>query len=261
MSEADPILLKELSGGVATLTLNRPQARNALSFALMTAVEDGLAWAAEEKDAKVVVIAANGPAFCAGHDLKEMRGLDGREGYAAVFSQCSRMMMAVVRHPKPVIAKVHAMATAAGCQLVASCDLAFAADTAQFATPGVNIGLFCSTPMVALSRAVGRKQAMEMLLTGKPATAAQAEAWGLLNRAVPAAELDAVVAETAGLIASKSPYTLKVGKEAFYRQVEMGLDEAYAYASEVMTTNMLARDAAEGIDAFITKRHPQWTGC
>jgi enoyl-CoA hydratase/carnithine racemase len=260
-SGTESILLLDVAAGVATITLNRPQARNALSMVLMTAIEAALAQVAADPAVKVVVLAANGPAFCAGHDLKEMQSLQGREQVAAVFAQCSRMMTAIVRLPKPVIALVHAMATAAGCQMVASCDLAYAADTAQFATPGVNIGLFCSTPMVALSRAVGRKQAMEMLLTGKPASAAQAEAWGLVNRAVPAAELDALVAATAATIAAKSPYTLKVGKEAFYRQAEMGLDDAYAHASEVMTTNMLAADAAEGIDAFLAKRHPVWRGC
>lgn len=260
MTSEAPMLLTEVAGGVATVTLNRPQARNALSTALMSALEAALADLAADPAVRVVVLAAAGPAFCAGHDLKEMRSLTGREQVAAVFAQCSRLMTAIVRHPRPVIARVHAMATAAGCQLVASCDLAFAADTAQFATPGVNIGLFCSTPMVALSRAVGRKQAMEMLLTGRPVDAATAAAWGLVNRAVPAAELDGVVAETAALLASKSPYTLKVGKDAFYRQAEMGLDDAYAYASEVMTANMLAADAAEGIDAFLCKRPPHWKG-
>jgi enoyl-CoA hydratase/carnithine racemase len=256
----DSILLTSIADGIATVTLNRPQARNALSTELMSAVEAALAQLGADPAVKVVVLAANGPAFCAGHDLKQMRSLEGRDQLAAVFSQCSRMMKAIVRLPKPVIAKVHAMATAAGCQLVASCDLAYAAESAQFATPGVNIGLFCSTPMVALSRAVGRKQAMELLLLGKPVDGVTAEKWGLVNRAVPAADLDGVVAEAAAAIASKSPYTLRVGKEAFYRQMEMDLDAAYDYASEVMTTNMLAKDAAEGIDAFINKRPPNWCG-
>ncbi|MGE5548476.1 MAG: enoyl-CoA hydratase [Solirubrobacterales bacterium] len=257
---ADAILLTSIDNGVATLTLNRPQARNALSTAMMSAIEAALANVGADPEVKVVVIAANGPAFCAGHDLKEMRSLEGEAAVAAVFAQCSRMMTAVVRLRQPVIAKVHAMATAAGCQLVASCDLAFASETAQFATPGVNIGLFCSTPMVALSRAVGRKQAMEMLLTGRPIDARTAEAWGLINHAVPAGDLDAAVAEMAALVASKSPYTVKVGKEGFYRQAEMGLDDAYAYAARVMTENMLAHDAAEGIDAFLSKRTPCWQG-
>ncbi|WP_142849823.1 enoyl-CoA hydratase [Telmatospirillum sp. J64-1] len=258
---AQPLLLRQDAEGIATLTLNRPQARNALSLGLMAALQAELDAIASDATVKVVVIAANGPAFCAGHDLKEIRANPGRENYADLFSRCSALMTAIVRLPKPVIAKVHAMATAAGCQLVASCDLAIAAEEARFATPGVNIGLFCSTPMVALSRAVGRKQAMEMLLTGRPVTAAEAQAWGLINRAVPAAELDEQVTQLARQIAAKSPLTLATGKEAFYRQAEMGLDEAYAYASEVMTRNMLAQDAEEGIDAFLAKRDPVWRGC
>ena len=258
-SGSEPILLSDIRDGVATITLNRPQARNALSIELMTEVESALARLAADASVKVLVLAANGPAFCAGHDLKQMRGLDAA-GIEAVFTQCSRMMKAIVRFPRPVIARVHAMATAAGCQLVASCDLAYAADTAQFATPGVNIGLFCSTPMVALARNVGRKQAMELLLLGKPVDAARAESWGLINRALPAAELDGAVAEAAATLAAKSPYTLRVGKEAFYRQAELGLDDAYDYATRVMVENMRAKDAAEGIDAFLGKRHPVWCG-
>lgn len=256
---SEPILLTDVRDGVATITLNRPQARNALSIELMTEVEAALARLAADGSVKALILAANGPAFCAGHDLKQMRGLDAA-GVEAVFTQCSRMMKAIVRFPRPVIARVHAMATAAGCQLVASCDLAYAADTAQFATPGVNIGLFCSTPMVALARNVGRKQAMELLLLGKPVDAARAETWGLINRALPAAELDGVVAEAATTLAAKSPYTLRIGKEAFYRQAEMGLDDAYDYATRVMVENMRAKDAAEGIDAFLGKRHPVWCG-
>lgn len=255
------VLLRDDRQGVTTLTLNRPQARNALSRALMTALKAELDAVAVEDSVKVVVLAANGAAFCAGHDLREMRANPGRENYEALFRQCSEMMTTIVRLPKPVIAKVHAMATAAGCQLVASCDLAFAAQGAMFATPGVNIGLFCSTPMVALSRAVGRKKAMEMLLTGRPIDAEEATLAGLINRMVPADELDAAVENTARLIAGKSPLALSIGKEAFYRQLEMGLDDAYVYASEVMTRNMLARDAGEGIDAFLEKREPVWCGC
>lgn len=247
--------------GVRTLTLNRPEARNALSMGLMQALTEALLAAGADPAVRLVVLAAAGPAFCAGHDLKEMRADPRREAYAAVFARCGDLMKAVVRLPKPVIAKVHAMATAAGCQLVASCDLAVAAETAKFATPGVNIGLFCSTPMVALSRVVGRKAAMDMLLTGRPVEAAEALAMGLVNRVVPAARLDAEVADLAAGIAAKSPYTLAIGKEAFYRQAEMDLDAAYAYTAEVMTTNMLAADAAEGIDAFINKRQPVWRGC
>jgi enoyl-CoA hydratase/carnithine racemase len=246
--------------GVAWLTLNRPAARNALSMALMQALVDELAGIATDAAVKVVVLGGAGPAFCAGHDLRELRARPERAAYQATFELCSRLMTAVVRLSKPVIARVHGIATAAGCQLVASCDLAVAAETARFATPGVNIGLFCSTPMVALSRAVGRKAAMEMLLTGELIDASRAHALGLVNRVVPESDLDAAVAALAGQIVAKSPLTLAIGKEAFYRQAEMGLDEAYAYASEVMTRNMLARDAAEGIDAFLGKRPPVWTG-
>jgi enoyl-CoA hydratase/carnithine racemase len=259
MSDA-PVLLQETRDGVAWLTLNRPQARNALSRGLMTALEGALEAVAADQAVKIVVIAGAGPAFCAGHDLREIRAEPGRAAYEALFQQCSRLMTRIVRLPKPVIARVHGVATAAGCQLVASCDLAVAADTARFATPGVNIGLFCSTPMVALSRAVGRKQAMEMLLTGDLVDAARACQIGLVNRVVPEAELDDTVTALAQQIAAKSPLTLAIGKEAFYRQAEMELDAAYAYASEIMTRNMLARDAEEGIDAFLAKRPPVWTG-
>lgn len=247
--------------GVRTLTLNRPQARNALSMGLMQALTEALVAAGADTAVRVVVLAAAGPAFCAGHDLKEMRSDPRREAYEAVFARCAALMKTVIRLPKPVIAKVHAMATAAGCQLVATCDLAVAAEEARFATPGVNIGLFCSTPMVALSRVVGRKPAMDMLLTGRPVEAREAQAMGLINRVVAAAQLDAEVAGLAAGIASKSPLTLAIGKEAFYRQIDMDLDAAYAYTAEVMTTNMMAADAAEGIDAFISKRPPLWKGC
>jgi len=256
----EPVLLRTDAAGVATLTLNRPAARNALSVGLMEALQRAIADVAADETVKVVVLAANGPAFCAGHDLKEVRANPGRASYEALFRQCSELMLALVRLPKPVIAKVHAMATAAGCQLVASCDLAVATEGARFATPGVNIGLFCSTPMVALSRNVGRKQAMEMLLTGHPIDAATALSWGLVNRVVPADVLDDTVTEMAAGLVAKSPLTLAIGKEAFYRQLDMPLADAYAYASEVMTTNMLAHDAEEGIDAFLGKRKPEWTG-
>lgn len=258
---ADPLLLSHLESGVLTLTLNRAKARNALSGALMTALESALASAAADPAVKVLVLAGAGPAFCAGHDLKEMRANPGREAYEALFAQCSRVMTAIVRLPKPVIARVHGIATAAGCQLVASCDLAVAVEEATFATPGVNIGLFCSTPMVALSRNVGRKKAMEMLLTGRPIPAAEALAFGLVNRVVPVADLDATVTDLARGIASKSPLVLAIGKEAFHRQIDMPLEAAYGYASEVMTRNMLARDAEQGIDAFLAKQPPPpWSG-
>lgn len=254
------VLLRRDADGIAWLTLNRPPARNALSIGLMQALVAELDAIEAHPATKVVVIGGAGPAFCAGHDLRELRSRPERAAYQATFELCSRLMTRIVRLSKPVIARVHGVATAAGCQLVASCDLAVAATTARFATPGVNIGLFCCTPMVALSRNVGRKAAMEMLLTGELIDAARARELGLVNRVVPEAELDAAVAALAGQIAAKSPLTLAIGKGAFYRQAEMGLDDAYAYVSEVMTRNMLARDAAEGIDAFLAKRTPVWTG-
>jgi enoyl-CoA hydratase/carnithine racemase len=257
---SETALLRRDAAGAAWLTLNRPQARNALSLGLMELLDSELARIAEDPAVKVVVIAGAGPAFCAGHDLRELRARPDRTAYEQTFAACSRLMLRIVRLPKPVIARVHGVATAAGCQLVATCDLAVAADTARFATPGVNIGLFCSTPMVALSRAVGRKPAMEMLLTGDLIDAGRAREIGLVNRVVPEAELDGAVTELAGQIAAKSPLTVAIGKEAFYRQAEMDLDAAYRYAAEVMTRNMLAHDAAEGIDAFLTKRVPAWTG-
>jgi len=256
----DPLLLREDRDHVAWLTMNRPTARNALSIGLMDALEGALEVLAHDATVHVVVIGGAGPGFCAGHDLKEIRANPAQATQQALFTQCSRLMLAIVHLPKPVIARVHGIATAAGCQLVASCDLAVAADTARFATPGVNIGLFCSTPMVALSRAVGRKAAMEMLLTGDLIDARRAREIGLVNRVVPEEELDRATAALAGQIASKSPLTLAIGKEAFYRQAEMDLAGAYDYASAVMTRNMMARDAAEGIDAFIAKRPPVWTG-
>lgn len=253
-------LLRDDSDHIATLTLNRPTARNALSVGLMAALDDALASIERDHAVKVIVIAANGPAFCAGHDLREVRATPTREAYEALFAQCSALMQRIIRLPKPVIAQVHGVATAAGCQLVATCDLAVAADTARFATPGVDIGLFCSTPMVALTRAVSRKQAMEMLLTGELIPASRAREIGLVNRVVSEAELAGATRALAAQIASKSPLTLAIGKEAFYRQAEMDLSAAYAYASDVMTRNMLARDAGEGIDAFLQKRKPVWMG-
>jgi enoyl-CoA hydratase/carnithine racemase len=258
MTTNAPILLEEHDRGVLRLTLNRPEARNALSAALMSALLEALARAAKDPEARVVVIAGAGPAFCAGHDLREMRADQRRETYERLFAQCSELMLAIVKLPKPVIAEVHGVATAAGCQLVATCDLAVAAEDARFATPGVNIGLFCSTPMVALTRAVGRKAAMEMLLTGKLIDAETAQAIGLVNRVVPRESLRDAVDDLAREIAGKSALVVKIGKEAFYRQAELDLAAAYRYAAEVMTTNMLARDAGEGIDAFLAKREPVW---
>jgi enoyl-CoA hydratase/carnithine racemase len=257
------ILSRETLGSIALLTLNRPAARNSLSEAMIAALYAALNEIGDDNSIRALVIAANGPAFSAGHDMKELtaRRSDpdrGRAYFAQIMNACSAMMQAVVHLPKPVIAAVQGMATAAGCQLVASCDLAVASEAASFATPGVDIGLFCSTPMVALSRNVPRKQAMEMLLTGEPIPAARARDIGLVNHVVPVGtERDAAIA-LAQKVALKSAYTVKLGKTAFYRQAEMSLAEAYRYAAEVMTENMMARDAEEGIGAFIEKREPKW---
>jgi enoyl-CoA hydratase/carnithine racemase len=253
-----PVLLEERADGVLRLTLNRPEARNALSIGLMTALLEALGRAGKDPQTRVVVIAGAGPGFCAGHDLREIREDQRRETYERIFALCSELMLAIVRLSKPVIAEIHGVATAAGCQLVATCDLAVAAEDARFATPGVNIGLFCSTPMVALTRAVGRKAAMEMLLTGELVDAASARALGIVNRVVPRSGLRQAVDGLARQIAGKSAFTVAIGKEAFYRQAELDLAAAYRYAAEVMTTNMLARDAGEGIDAFLGKRAPVW---
>ncbi|MET3966789.1 enoyl-CoA hydratase [Bradyrhizobium sp. S3.9.1] len=256
-------LLRETIGPIAVLTLNRPAARNSLSQAMIASLHAELNEIRDDKAVRGVVIAANGPAFSAGHDMKELtaRRTDpdrGRAFFAEMMTACSAMMQAVVHLPKPVVAAVQGIATAAGCQLVASCDLAIASEAASFATPGVDIGLFCSTPMVALSRNVPRKQAMEMLLTGEPIPATRAREIGLINRVVAAGtEREAAIA-LAEQVALKSAYTVKLGKEAFYRQAEMSLADAYRYAAEVMTENMMARDAEEGIGAFIEKRTPTW---
>jgi enoyl-CoA hydratase/carnithine racemase len=258
-----PSLLREMIGSVAVLTLNRPEARNSLSESLIAELDAALREIHDDARVRAVVVAANGPAFSAGHDMKELtaRRSDadhGRGYFAEIMTACSAMMQAIVHLPKPVVAAVQGVATAAGCQLVASCDLAVASEAATFATPGVDIGLFCSTPMVALSRNVPRKQAMEMLLTGEPISAATARDIGLINRVVaPGTERDAAIA-LAQKVALKSAYTVKIGKAAFYRQAEMSLAGAYRYAAEVMTENMMARDAEEGIGAFLEKREPKW---
>jgi enoyl-CoA hydratase/carnithine racemase len=258
-----PILLRETLGDIAVLTLNRPEARNSLSERLIAELHEALKAIQDDAKVRAVVIAANGPAFSAGHDMKELTAHRtdtdrGRAYFSEIMNACSAMMQAIVELPKPVVAAVQAIATAAGCQLVASCDLAVASEAATFATPGVDIGLFCSTPMVALSRNVPRKQAMEMLLTGEPISANTAREIGLVNRVVTAGtERDAAIA-LAQKIALKSAYTVKLGKAAFYRQAEMSLADAYRYAAEVMTENMMARDAEEGIGAFIEKREPKW---
>jgi enoyl-CoA hydratase/carnithine racemase len=256
-------LLRETLGGVTVLTLNRPAARNSLSEGLMAELHAALEQIRDDESVRALVIAANGPAFSAGHDMKELtaRRADadrGRAYFAQIMTACSAMMQAIVQLPKPVVAAVQGVATAAGCQLVASCDLAVASEAATFATPGVDIGLFCSTPMVALSRNVPRKQAMEMLLTGEPISATTARDIGLVNRVVPAGTERNAAIELAGKVALKSVYTVKLGKAAFYRQAEMSLADAYRYAAEVMTENMMARDAEEGIGAFIEKREPKW---
>jgi enoyl-CoA hydratase/carnithine racemase len=259
----DQVLLRETLGSICVLTLNRPEARNSLSESLIAELHSALKQIGDDADVRAVVIAANGPAFSAGHDMKELtaRRTDadrGRGYFAGIMNACSAMMQAIVQLPKPVVAAVQGVATAAGCQLVASCDLAVASEAASFATPGVDIGLFCSTPMVALSRNVPRKQAMEMLLTGEPIGAETARQFGLVNRVVAAgSESDAAIA-LANKVALKSAYTVKLGKAAFYRQAEMSLADAYRYAAEVMTENMMARDAEEGIGAFIEKREPKW---
>lgn len=258
MSE-EALVLRHDKDGIARLTLNRPAARNALSRPMIAALQTEFDRIAADPSIGVVILAGNGPAFCAGHDLKEMRGADYGERYAEdLFEACARLMQRIVSLPQPVIARVHGIATAAGAQLVASADLAIAADDARFATPGVNIGLFCSTPMVALSRNVSHKHALQMLLTGDLIDAPTALRFGLINEHVSGEQLDVAVEALAVKIASKSRHTLAVGKAAYYRQAELPLDEAYAYAKGVMVHNLQARDAREGIDAFIDKRHPTW---
>ncbi len=265
-SGAPPIGVSRPEPGIALVTLTRGEARNSLSLDMIAALHAGVEAAGADAAVKAVVIAAEGNAFSAGHDLKELTAhradADGGAGfYRETMTRCAAMMQAIVACPKPVIAAVEGVATAAGCQLVATCDLAVAGEKARFCTPGVNIGLFCSTPMVALTRNVPRKRAMEMLLLGELIGAADAAHWGLVNRVVPAGEaLDGAL----GLgrqIAAKSPATVAIGKKAFYDQIDMTLAEAYAYAADVMVKNMMLRDAEEGIGAFIGKRPPEWKGC
>lgn len=256
----EPLVLRSDQGPVTTLTLNRPRQFNALSSAMLAALQGELNKIAADESVRVVVLAAAGKAFCAGHDLKEMRSHPDKPFQSALFEQCSQMMLTINRMPQPVIARVHGLATAAGCQLVAACDLAVAADTAQFATSGIRVGLFCSTPSVAVSRNLSRKKALEILLTGEFIDAQAAEREGLINYAVPPEELDAAVQRLADAIVAKSPVAVATGKGMFYRQLEMGMEEAYSYAAEVMACNMMAEDAQEGIDAFIEKRAPVWKG-
>ena len=256
----EPVLLTGVSSGVATLTLNRPRRYNALSEEMLAALQNALDDIAADDTVRVVVIAANGKAFCAGHDLKEMRSSEDRAYHQALFDRCGTMMQAIQNLPQPVIAKVNGIATAAGCQLVAQCDLAVAADTSRFAVSGINVGLFCSTPAVPLSRNMHRKQAMQMLLTGDFIDAQTAKQFGLVNEVVPPDELDSAVASLAQKIAGKSPLAVSMGKKMFYRQAAMDLSAAYEFAGERMTCNMDSEDAREGIDAFIEKRRPVWKG-
>lgn len=255
-----PVLLRNDADGIATLTMNRPDARNSLSSEMLDAMQHEFDLIADDDTARVVIIAAVGPAYCAGHDMKQLRARPDEAYYKLLFGKSTSLMRTIIDSPKPVIACVQAIATAAGCQLVASCDLAVAGQSAAFATPGVNIGLFCSTPLVALTRNVGRKRAMEMLLTGEAIDAQTAVEFGLINRAVADDALAHETRELAAQIAAKSPLTIAIGKRAFYDQLEVGLAEAYNVAGEAMTRNMLAHDAEEGIDAFLEKRAPHWEG-
>ena len=258
-----PLVIRQDSSdnsGVVTLTLNNPKQFNALSVALLSALQKALDEIAKDKSIRVVVIAAEGKAFCAGHNLKEMRAHSDREFHQALFNQCSQMMLTINRMPQVVIAKVQGIATAAGCQLVAACDLAVASRTAKFATSGINVGLFCSTPSVAVSRNLSPKQAFEMLITGEFIDAETAAAQGLINRLADPEQLDIVLQELVDAIISKSPVATSTGKKMFYNQLAMELPDAYEYASQVMVDNMMADDVAEGIDAFIEKRQAVWTG-
>jgi enoyl-CoA hydratase/carnithine racemase len=252
-------ILQSRDGDLAVVTLNRPERRNALSLGLMLELIHCLDGIGSDASLRAVILNGNGPAFSAGHDLKEMTSGSVNE-YRRLFDVCTDLMEKVQSIRQPVIAEVHGIATAAGCQLVATCDLAIASEAASFATPGVKIGLFCTTPMVALTRAVGRKRAMEMLLTGRAVDAATAAEWGLVNRVVPAAELAAATRALARQIASASSFTVGLGKQAFYTQIDLDQPKAYAYAKEVMSMNSLAADAKEGISAFLEKRAPCWTG-
>ena len=254
----ETVLLMADEGGIATLTLNRPKAFNALSEELLAALQMQLETISNDSSVRVVVIEGSGDAFCAGHDLKQMRANPSREYYDALFNACSQFMLTLMRIPQPVIAKVHGIATAAGCQLVGTCDLAIASEEAKFATSGINYGLFCSTPAVAVSRNIHRKKAAELLFTGEFIDARTAESFGLINKAVPAKQLNAEVIQMANLIIRKSAVAVSTGKRMLYRQIEMGIDDAYKFAAETMACNMMAFDAGEGIDAFIEKRSPTW---
>ena len=257
----EPFVLMTVENGVATLTLNRALRFNPLSSQMIAAMQAELDAVGSDASVRVVILAAEGKGFCAGHDLKEMRAHTGDKDWQQdLFDACSRMMIALTEIPQPVIARVQGLATAAGCQLVSMCDLAVAASTATFAMPGVNIGVFCSTPAVGVVRNIGRKHAMEMLLTGEPIDAATAQSWGLVNRVVPSSRLDAEIRRFTDIILSRSSATIRFGKQAFYRQIDHPLAAAYDITSEVMACNMLLDDAAEGIDAFLQKRPASWHG-
>ena len=258
--EDEPYVIRTDQGGMVTLTLNRAKQFNALSQAMIAALQGHLEAVSADAAVRVVVIAGAGKAFCAGHDLKEMRANHDKAFMQDLFRCCGKMMMTLTQMPQPVIARVHGIATAAGCQLVSMCDLAVAADSARFATSGINVGLFCATPGVGLSRNLGRKQALEMLLTGDFIDAQTALQQGLVNRVVASDVLDIEVEQLARSIIAKSSVAIGMGKQMFYKQLEMGLEAAYQYASEVMACNMMTADAGEGIDAFIGKRAPVWTG-
>ena len=252
------VLTREDRDGAVTLRLNRPLQFNALSEELLDALQHAFDELSTDASLRCVVLAAAGKAFCAGHDLRQMRATPTAEYYKDLFARCSRMMLAIQALPVPVIARVHGIATAAGCQLVGACDLAIAGESARFAVSGINVGLFCSTPAVALSRNVSAKRAFDMLVTGRFIDAATAADWGLINEAVPDAELDEAVARKCAAIAAKSPTAIRYGKQMFYRQHQMTLDAAYAFAGEIMAHNMMEDDAGEGVDAFIAKRAPVW---
>ena len=261
MPDVEPLVLVGREGGVARLTLNRGDRFNALSSEMISALEAALDAASSDASVHAIVLAANGRGFCAGHDLKELRAHAADKAWQRrLFDDCSRMMTKLTRLPQPVIARVHGIATAAGCQLVSMCDLAVAAESASFALPGVNVGIFCSTPAVGVARNVGRKRAMEMLLTGRPFDAQTALAWGLVNRVVPSGDLDGAVADYTDVILARSAATIRMGKAAFYEQIDRPLSEAYDLASETMACTMLTGDAAEGIDAFLAKRPAVWKG-
>ena len=260
LEHSNDLLVSEKRNGVATLTLNRPKAYNALSLQFMELLITKLKTLDNDPTVRVLVLAGAGKGFCAGHDLLEIQANPSREFYERTFKTCSKMMLTITELSKPVIARVHGIATGAGCQLVATCDLAVAEEFSRFATPGVNISLFCSTPMVALSRVVPRKQAMAMLLLGEKVSANQACEMGLINKVVPAERLALETQLMAEIIADKSPLTVKIGKKAFYRQIECDLSSAYEYCSKIMTENLMTRDAEEGINAFIEKREPVWYG-